>query len=79
MKTRCMGKKGLVALLAATMLLSGCGNTGGDDKPVEDEIVLGSSGTMELSDESTASADEGTMGGGTEVPAANADLHLEEE
>lgn len=79
MKTRCMGKKGLVTLLAATMLLSGCGNTGGDDRSVEDEIVLGSSGTMELSDESTSSADEVTMGGGTEVPAANANLHLIEE
>lgn len=88
MKIRLVGKKGLVILFTASMLLSGCGNAGEQPGPA-DEIVSQSSGTAESSGENEASADRAAANeeaengtSGNDAPSgeqADADLQLIEE
>ncbi|MGN1147768.1 MAG: transglutaminase domain-containing protein [Lachnospiraceae bacterium] len=74
MRIQCAVKKGLVVLLTAIMLLSGCGNTGANDKPLEETITAegNSSGeTVSSAGDVTAAADS--------AAETNTDLELIEE
>lgn len=52
-----LGKKGLVMLLTAAMLLSGCGDAGGEDEPATASAGSGDEASEEKTSEEVSAAE----------------------
>lgn len=79
MKIRRWGKKGLVMLLTAAMLLSGCGDAGGEDEPATASAGSGDEASEEKTSEEVSAAEPSGNEEAAGEPAADANLQLIEE
>lgn len=85
MKIQYVIKKGLVSLLAAALLLTGCGSAGAENASSDEIIARESTQSADLSGEDLAAieteADDGAAGGDTvaSTESTNGDLQLIEE